>query len=101
MASIIVTSLSRNFASWADHCNVTAAGKYEGSTLRLVHSTRCRPGLTHVRNIPFELLWCISCQVAGPEDSLVIMVHSLSGMSIEESERLAFGQIIVFTVLSS
>ena len=84
-----------------DECTVWAAAKYESYTLCLVHSTRSRPGLTHVRNIPFELLWCISRQVAGPQHSLVMMVHSLSGMSIEESERLAFGQIIVFTVLSS
>ena len=84
-----------------DECTVWAAAKYESSTLCLVHSTRCGPGPTHVGNIPLQLLLCISGQVAGPQVSLVIMVYSLSTMSVEESEKLAFDQRIVFTVLSS
>ena len=69
--------------------------------LCLLHSTRCRLGLTHVANIPLQLLQCISGQVARPQVSLVMMVYSLTGMSVEESERLAFGQRIVFIVLFS
>ena len=68
-----------------DACAVSAAAKYESSILRLIHSTRCRPGLTHVGNIPLQLLRCISGQVTGPQVSLVMMVHSLTGMSMEES----------------
>ena len=75
--------------------------KYESSTLCLVHLTRCRPGLTHVGNILLQLLRCISGKVADPQVSLVMMVDSLSAMSLEESEKLTFGQRIVFIVLSS
>ena len=32
----------------------------------LVHSTRCRPGLTHAGNITFQLLQCPSGQESGP-----------------------------------
>ena len=84
-----------------DECTVWAAAKYESSTLCLVHSTRCRPRLMHVGDFTLQLPRCISGQVAGPQVSLVMMVHSLTGMSMEESERLAFGQRIVFTVISS
>ena len=49
-----------------DACTVSAAAKYESSILRLIHLTRCRPGLTHVGNIPLQLVWCIYGQVAGP-----------------------------------
>ena len=84
-----------------DECTVWAAAKHENSTLCLIHSTRCRPGLTHAGKIPLQLLECISGQVAGPQGSLVMMVYSLTGMSVEESERLAFGQRIVFIVLFS
>ena len=68
-----------------EECTVWAASKYESSTLCLVHSMRCRPGLTHVPNILLELLRCISCQLAGPQVNLVMIVHSLTGMSLEES----------------
>ena len=84
-----------------DECTVWAAAKYESSTLSLVHSRRCKPGMTHVGNNPLQLLRCISGWVACPQGSLVIIVHSLSGISVEESERLAFGKRIAFTVLSS
>ena len=83
-----------------EECTLVAAAKYEWSTLCLVHSIRLRPRFTHVRNIPLQLLRCISSQVAGPQGSLVMMIHSLSGISVEESERLAFGQGIVFILLS-
>ena len=83
-----------------DDCPVWAASKYESSKMCLVYSTRCRPGLIQLGNIPLQLLRCISGQVAGPQVSLFRMVHSLSGISVEESERLAFGQGVVFTVLS-
>ena len=83
-----------------DDCPVWAAPKYESSKLCLVYSTRCRPGLIQLGNSPLQLLWCISGQVAGCQVSLVMMAHSLSGISVEESETLAFRQGIVFTVLS-
>ena len=89
-----------NYILQLEECTWVAAAKYERPTLCLVYSTRCRPGLTHVGNIPLQLLRCISGQVAGPQVSLVMMVHSLSRISVEESQRLAFGQGIVFTVLS-
>ena len=84
-----------------DACAVSAAAKYESSILRLIHSTRCRPGLTHVGNIPLQLLWCISGQEAGLQISWVMTVCSLTGMLVEESEKLAFGKRIVFIVLFS
>ena len=49
-----------------DECTVWAAAKYESSTLCLVHSTKCKPGLTHVGNIQLQLLRGISGYVAGP-----------------------------------
>ena len=84
-----------------DECTVWAAAKYESSTLCLVHSRRCKPGMRHVGNNPLQLLRRISCRVADPQGSLVMMVRSLTGISVEESERLAFGQRVVFIVLSS
>ena len=84
-----------------DECTVWAAAKYESSTLCLVHSRRCKSGMRHVGNNPLQLLRRISRRVAGPQGSVVMMVRSLTGISVEESERLAFGQRIVFTVLSS
>ena len=48
---------------------VLAATKLKRSTLCLVHSRSCRPGLTHAGNNPLQLQRCISGQVPGPRVS--------------------------------
>ena len=55
----------------------------------------------HVGNIPLQLLRCISDEVAGPQVSLVMIVYSLTGISMKESETLAFGRWFAFKVLFS
>ena len=84
-----------------DECTVWAAAKCKSFTLSLVYSVRCWPDLTHVGNIPLQLLGCISDQVAGPQVSLVMIVYSLTGIFMKESETLAFGQRFPFIVLFS
>ena len=53
-----------------DEWVVSEATKFEGSTLYVIHSTRCRPGLTHVGNIPLQLLQCTSGQMVGPPSQM-------------------------------
>ena len=84
-----------------DECTVWVAAKYESSTSFLVHLTRSRPGLTHVGNIPLELLWYTSGQVAGPQVTWGMTVYSLTDIRLEESKSLAFNPRIPFIVLFS
>ena len=84
-----------------DECTGWAAAKCKSFTLSLVYSARCWPDLTHVGNIPLQLLRCISDEVAGPQVSLVTIVYSLTDISMKESETLAFGRWFAFKVLFS
>ena len=71
------------------------------STLCLVYSTRCRPGLTHVADILLQLSQCTSGQVAGPQVSWDVTYYGLTDVPVAKSERLAFGQSIPSIVLFS
>ena len=82
-----------------DECTVWVAAKYKSSTSFLANLTRSRPGLTHVGNIPLELLRYTSGQVAGPQFTWGMTVYSLTDIPLEESKSLAFNPRIPFIVL--
>ena len=81
----------------------------------LVHSTRCRPGLTLAGNIPLRLLWCTSLQGVGRTVGWGIYIYVFDGSlarrelitnicqglfdrCVEYSKRLYFCQLALFLV---